>query len=186
MAFVLQEPFLFRGTIRENIRYGRLEATDEEVEEAAKAANAHSFIQNLPDGYDTWLEHEGSGISQGQKQLISIARAMLARPSILILDEATSNIDTVTEIHIQEALRRLMKGRTSFVIAHKGLNTIREADLIVVVRDGRVAELGTHAQTFATERFLCRPLRPLCARAGSGSIRCFLESAIGSGLLLSV
>lgn len=152
MAFVLQDPFLFRGTIRENIRYGRLEASDQEVEEAAKAANAHPFIVNMPDGYDTMLDHEGGGISQGQKQLISIARAMLARPSILVLDEATSSIDTVTEIHIQEALRRLMEGRTSFVIAHR-LNTVREADLIVVIQDGTVAEQGTHEQLLRQDGF---------------------------------
>lgn len=152
MAFVLQESFLFHGTIRENIRYGRLNATDDEVEEAARRANAHRFITRLPDGYDTVLQMEGSGISQGQKQLISIARAMLADPSILILDEATSSIDTVTEIYIQEALQRLMKGRTSFVIAHR-LNTIRNADLIVVIQDGRIVEKGTHEQLLANEGY---------------------------------
>jgi ATP-binding cassette subfamily B protein len=152
MAFVLQDPFLFQGTIRDNIRYGRLDATDEEVEEAARMANAHSFIVKLPDGYDTWLNADGGGISQGQKQLLSIARAMLADPAIFILDEATSNIDTVTEIKIQEALRRLMQGRTSFVIAHR-LNTIRSADLILVLRDGTVAEQGTHSELMAKNGF---------------------------------
>lgn len=145
MAFVLQESFLFQGTIAENIRYGRLEATQDEVVEAAKQANAHAFIMKLPDQYLTMLKQEGSGISQGQKQLLSIARAILANPSILILDEATSSIDTITEIHIQEALQRLMQGRTSFVIAHR-LNTIRNVDQIIVLRDGRMVEQGSHAQ----------------------------------------
>ncbi|WP_338753007.1 ABC transporter ATP-binding protein [Bacillus sp. FJAT-52991] len=130
MGFVLQDTFLFEGTIRENIRYGRLEATDEEVEKAAQEANAHSFIMKLPDGYDTKLKHEGSGISQGQKQLLAIARAILANPAILILDEATSSIDTITEIHIQQALDRLMKGRTTITIAHR-LNTIARANHIL-------------------------------------------------------
>lgn len=143
MGFVLQDAFLFEGTIRENIRYGRLEATDEEIVEAAKNANAHSFIMKLPDQYDTVLDPEGSGISQGQKQLLTIARAILADPKILILDEATSNIDTVTEIKIQEALERLMKGRTSFVIAHR-LNTIRNADKIIMLEQGKIIEEGSH------------------------------------------
>ncbi|MFC0471137.1 ABC transporter ATP-binding protein [Halalkalibacter kiskunsagensis] len=142
-GFVLQDSYLFQGTIRENIRYGRLEASDGEVEEAARLANAHSFIRNLPKGYDTILDQDGSGISQGQKQLLSIARVMLASPSILILDEATSSIDTITEIKIQEALQRLMKGRTSFVIAHR-LNTIKQADQIFVLKDGQLSEKGTH------------------------------------------
>lgn len=145
MAFVLQESFLFQGTILENIRYGRLEATVDEVVEAAKQANAHDFIMKLPKQYLTILKHEGSGISQGQKQLLSIARAILANPSILILDEATSSIDTITEIHIQDALQRLMQGRTSFVIAHR-LNTIRNVDQIIVLRDGRMVEQGSHAE----------------------------------------
>ncbi|MBD2872081.1 ABC transporter ATP-binding protein [Paenibacillus arenilitoris] len=145
MAFVLQDPFLFEGTIRENIRYGKLDATDEEVERAAKLANAHSFIKRLRGGYDAPLKADGSGISQGQKQLLAIARAILADPSILVLDEATSSIDTVTEIKIQEALQRLMEGRTSFVIAHR-LNTIRQADQIVVLQDGAVLEKGSHKQ----------------------------------------
>ncbi|WP_214480733.1 ABC transporter ATP-binding protein [Bacillus sp. SM2101] len=143
MGFVLQDPFLFEGTIRENIRYGRLTATDEEVEQAAALANAHSFIQRLPQQYETVLTQDGSGISQGQKQLLSIARAILADPSILILDEATSSIDTITEIKIQEALQRLMNGRTSFIIAHR-LNTIRKADQILVLNNGRIQEKGTH------------------------------------------
>ncbi|OOE10067.1 ABC transporter ATP-binding protein [Fictibacillus arsenicus] len=145
MAFVLQDSFLFEGSIFENIRYGRLDASDEEVIEAAKLANAHSFIQKLPKGYKTILNQEGSGISQGQKQLLSIARAILANPSLLILDEATSSIDTITEMKIQEALQRLMKGRTSFVIAHR-LNTIQQADQILVLHDGGILEKGTHGE----------------------------------------
>lgn len=150
MGFVLQDVFLFEGTIRENIRYGRLTATDEEVVEAAKKANAHSFITRLPDGYDTVLKQDGSGISQGQRQLLSIARAILRNPAILILDEATSNIDTITEIKIQEALERLMMGRTTIIIAHR-LNTIQNADQIFVLKDGCIIERGNH-QTLLEER----------------------------------
>lgn len=145
MAFVLQDSFLFQGTIRENIRFGRLDATDEEVEAASKLANAHSFIMRMKNGYDRVLQADGSGISQGQKQLLAIARAILADPSILVLDEATSSIDTVTEIKIQEGLERLMQGRTSFVIAHR-LNTIRQADRILVLKDGRLLEQGSHEE----------------------------------------
>jgi len=145
MAFVLQDSFLFQGTIRENIRYGRLNASDQEVEEAAKLANAHSFIDRMPDGYDAQIDSEGGGISQGQKQLLSIARALIADPSILVLDEATSSIDTVTELKIQEALQRLMKGRTSFVVAHR-LNTIQQADQILVLQEGKLIERGTHQE----------------------------------------
>ncbi|GAA0333897.1 ABC transporter ATP-binding protein [Oceanobacillus oncorhynchi subsp. oncorhynchi] len=145
MAFVLQDTFLFHGTIRENIRYGNLDATDKEVEQAAKDANAHDFIISLQDKYDTVLDQDGSGISQGQKQLLTIARALLAEPKILILDEATSNIDTVTELHIQEALKRLMKDCTSFVVAHR-LNTIREADKIIMLEGGNIMEQGSHEE----------------------------------------
>lgn len=145
MAFVLQDSFLFHGTIRENIRYGRLNATDKDVIDAAKDANAHDFIAKLPRGYDTILDQEGSGISQGQKQLLTIARALLAEPSILILDEATSNIDTITELKIQDALKRLMHGRTSFVIAHR-LNTIQEADKIIMLKYGEIIEQGSHKE----------------------------------------
>ena len=127
MAFVLQDPFLFEMSIKENIRYGRLDATDEEMIEAAKKANAHAFIEKLPDQYDTVLSSDGSQISQGQKQLLSIARAFVANPKILLLDEATSSIDTITELHIQAALEKLMENRTSFIIAHR-LNTIRKVD----------------------------------------------------------
>ncbi|WP_439391525.1 ABC transporter ATP-binding protein [Bacillus velezensis] len=152
MGFVLQDSFLFQGTIRENIRYGRLDASDKEVEAAAKAANAHGFIERLPKGYDTVLTQNGAGISQGQKQLISIARAVLADPVLLILDEATSNIDTVTEVKIQEALGRLMAGRTSVIIAHR-LNTIQKADQILVLKDGEMAEKGTHAELLSQNGF---------------------------------
>src|SRR5690606_401817 len=145
MAFVLQDPFLFEGTILDNIRYGRLDASDEEVYEAARLANAHSFIMRLKDGYQTELKLGGTGISQGQKQLIAIARALIANPAILILDEATSSIDTVTEIKIQEALQRLMQGRTSFVIAHR-LNTITQADKIVVLEKGKISQIGSHEE----------------------------------------
>ncbi|HLQ74800.1 MAG TPA: ABC transporter ATP-binding protein [Alloiococcus sp.] len=143
IAFVLQDTFLFKGTVRENIRYGRLDATNEDIMNAAKRSNAHGFIKRLPNGYDTMLDQDGSSISQGQKQLLTIARAMIAEPSILILDEATSNIDTITELKIQEGLQRLMQGRTSFVIAHR-LNTIQQADNILMLEDGRILEQGNH------------------------------------------
>lgn len=140
-AFVLQDPFLFEASVMENIRYGRLDASDEEVISAAKEANAHDFIMKLEDGYETVLSADGGEISQGQKQLLSIARALVADPVLLLLDEATSSIDTVTEMKIQEALERLMEGRTSFIIAHR-LNTVRKADMIFVMQDGRLAESG--------------------------------------------
>jgi ATP-binding cassette subfamily B protein len=152
MGFVLQDSFLFQGTIRENIRYGRLEAEDEEVVNAAKLANAHSFIMKLPDRYDTILNQDGSGISQGQRQLLSIARAILADPVLLILDEATSSIDTITELKIQEALHRLMEGRTSFVIAHR-LNTIQQSDQILVLDEGRIIEKGSHDELLRQRGF---------------------------------
>ena len=148
IATVLQEPFLFSGTIAENIRYGRMEATREEVEAAARAVSAHSFIVALPDGYDTELGAGGGRLSQGQRQLLSFARAVLANPRILILDEATSNVDTRTEALIQEALGTLLKGRTSIVIAHR-LSTIRNADLILVIEAGRIAERGNHVSLLA-------------------------------------
>src|SRR5918999_1850740 len=148
IATVLQEPFLFSGTIAENIRYGRIEATREEVEAAARAVSAHGFIAALPDGYDTELGAGGGTLSQGQRQLLSFARAVLADPGILILDEATSNVDTRTEALIQEALGTLLKGRTSVVIAHR-LSTIRNADLILVIEAGHVAEHGTHPSLLA-------------------------------------
>ncbi len=142
-GIVLQDTYLFAGTIKENILYGRLDASDEEIVQAAKMANVHSFIDHLPFGYDTVLIEGGGNISQGQRQLLAIARAILADPSILILDEATSNIDTRTELRIQEALLHMMQGRTSFVIAHR-LSTIREADMIMVIDDGEIVEMGNH------------------------------------------
>ena len=145
MGMVLQEPFLFSGSVQENIRYGRLDATPEEVEAAAKAANAHDFITRLPEGYATQVGERGSMLSQGQRQLISIARAILADPRILILDEATASVDTRTEVLIQKALGNLLKGRTSFVIAHR-LSTVRNADLVAVVDESWIVERGTHAE----------------------------------------
>ncbi|WOV84578.1 ABC transporter ATP-binding protein [Sporosarcina jeotgali] len=147
-AFVLQDPFLFESTVRENIRYGKLDATDEEIEEAAKKANAHEFISRLEEGYDTLLTADGSEISQGQKQLLSIARAFVADPVLLLLDEATSSIDTVTELEIQAALEKLMTGRTSFVIAHR-LNTVKKADTIYVMDQGKLIESGSQSDLIA-------------------------------------
>ncbi|MDY3280745.1 MAG: ATP-binding cassette domain-containing protein, partial [Eubacteriales bacterium] len=143
MSVMMQDSFIFSGTIMDNIRYGRLDATDEEVIQAAKTVSAHSFIMRMPKGYMTEVNERGSSLSQGQKQLISFARALLNDPKILILDEATSSIDTHTEMLIQKALDVLLKGRTSFVIAHR-LSTIRNADCIMVVRDGHIAERGNH------------------------------------------
>lgn len=144
-GMVLQDTWLFNGTIMDNIRYGRLDATDEEVIEAAKMAHAHRFIMTLPDGYNMVINEEASNISQGQKQLLTIARAILSNPKVLILDEATSSVDTRTELLIQKAMDNLMKGRTSFVIAHR-LSTIRNADLILVMKDGDIVEKGTHEE----------------------------------------
>jgi len=143
LGLVLQDNFLFAGTVMENIRYGRLEASDEEVTAAARLANADTFIHHLPHGYQTVLSERGNNLSQGQRQLLAIARAVLADPDILILDEATSNVDTRTEKHLQEALLRLMQGRTSFVIAHR-LSTIRDADQVLVINGGEIIERGTH------------------------------------------
>lgn len=144
MGIVTQEPFLFSGTLKDNIRYGKLDATDEEIVRAAQVANADDFIQRLPDGYDTAIGERGKLLSQGQRQLIAIARAVLANPRILIMDEATASVDTRTEVLIQQALQGLLKGRTSFVIAHR-LSTIRNADLLLVIDEGRIVEEGTHA-----------------------------------------
>lgn len=144
-GMVLQDTWLFKGTIMENIRYGRLDATDEEVIEAAKAANAHHFIQTLPGGYQMELNEEASNVSQGQKQLLTIARAILADNKIMILDEATSSVDTRTETRIQQAMNTLMEGRTSFVIAHR-LSTIKDADVILVMKEGDIIEQGTHEE----------------------------------------
>ncbi len=151
-GMVLQDTWLFKGTIMENIRYGRLDATDEEVIAAAKAAHAHRFIQTLPGGYEMELNEDASNVSQGQKQLLTIARAILADNRILILDEATSSVDTRTEARIQKAMNNLMKGRTSFVIAHR-LSTIRDADLILVMKDGDIIEQGRHEQLLEKKGF---------------------------------
>lgn len=151
-GMVLQDTWLFNGTIMENIRYGRLDATDEEVIAAAKAAHAHRFIRTLPDGYNMELNEDASNVSQGQKQLLTIARAILADNPILILDEATSSVDTGTEARIQRAMHNLMKGRTSFIIAHR-LSTIKDADLILVMKDGDIIEQGTHSQLLGQNGF---------------------------------
>ncbi len=151
-GMVLQDTWLFHGSIKDNIRYGKLDATDEEVIEAAKAARVHRFVQTLPGGYDMELNEEASNVSQGQKQLLTIARAILADPKILILDEATSSVDTRTEIQIQKAMDTLMKGRTSFVIAHR-LSTIRDADLILVMKDGDIVEMGNHDELIEKNGF---------------------------------
>ena len=151
-GMVLQDTWLFNGSIRDNIRYGKLDATDEEIMEAAKAAHAHHFIQTLPAGYDMELNEEASNVSQGQKQLLTIARAILADPKILILDEATSSVDTRTEIQIQKTMDNLMKGRTSFIIAHR-LSTIRDADRILVLKDGDIVEQGRHEELLAKGGF---------------------------------
>jgi ATP-binding cassette subfamily B protein len=155
LGLVLQDNFLFADTVMENIRYGRLEATDEEVIAAARLANADLFIHRLPQGYQTVLTERGSNLSQGQRQLLAIARAVLSDPDILILDEATSNVDTRTEKHLQEALLRLMKGRTSFVIAHR-LSTIRDADQVLVIHEGEIIERGTHHSLLAQKGFYHR------------------------------
>ena len=151
-GMVLQDTWLFHGTIMDNIRYGKLDATEEEVIQAAKAAHVHRFVQTLPGGYHMEINEEATNISQGQKQLLTIARAILADPKILILDEATSSVDTRTEVRIQKAMDNLMKGRTSFVIAHR-LSTIRDADLILVMKDGDIIEQGTHTQLLAQNGF---------------------------------
>jgi ABC-type multidrug transport system fused ATPase/permease subunit len=150
LAIVTQEPFLFSGTVLDNIRYGRLEATEEEVYDAARAANADEFIRKLPEGYLTHVGERGKLLSQGQRQLISIARAVLADPRILILDEATASIDTRTEVLIQTALNKLLQGRTSFVIAHR-LSTVRNAGKIIVLDEGRIVEQGRHADLLARQ-----------------------------------
>ena len=152
IAVVLQDTYLFSTSIRENLRYGNLNATDEEIIKAAKLANAHHFIMQLEDGYDTVLNDNGSNLSQGQRQLLAIARAILSKSSILILDEATSSIDTRTEVHIQNAMVNLMKGKTTFIIAHR-LSTIRNADAILAVKDGKIIEKGTHDELLEAEGF---------------------------------
>ena len=151
-GMVLQDTWLFSGSIEDNIKYGKLDATHEEVVAAAKAAHVHRFVQTLPSGYNMILNEEASNVSQGQKQLLTIARAILADPKILILDEATSSVDTRTEVQIQKAMDNLMKGRTSFVIAHR-LSTIRDADLILVMKDGDIIEQGNHEELLAKNGF---------------------------------
>ncbi len=151
-GMVLQDTWLFNGSIKDNIRYGRLDASDEQVIEAAKAAHVHHFIKTLPDGYNMVLNEEASNVSQGQKQLLTIARAILADPKILILDEATSSVDTRTEILIQKAMDNLMESRTSFIIAHR-LSTIKNADLILVMNEGDIIEIGNHEKLLAQNGF---------------------------------
>ena len=149
---VLQDAWLFQGTIRENIAYGRLDATEEEIMRAAEAAHVDHFVRTLPGGYDTILDDDATSVSAGEKQLLTIARAFLADPRILILDEATSSVDTRTEVLIQRAMAKLMKGRTSFVIAHR-LSTIRDADTILVMNHGRIIEQGPHKDLLARNGF---------------------------------
>jgi len=151
-GMVLQDTWLFNGTIKDNIAYGRSGATDEEIIAAATAAHADHFIRTLPHGYETILNEEASNISQGQKQLLTIARALLANPTVLILDEATSSVDTRTESYVQNAMTRLMEGRTNFVIAHR-LSTIREADMILVMNHGKIIEQGKHEELLKKNGF---------------------------------
>jgi ATP-binding cassette subfamily B protein len=151
-GMVLQDTWLFNGTIADNIRYGKLDATEEQMKNAARAAQVHHFVRTLPEGYNMMINEEADNISQGQKQLLTIARSILADPEILILDEATSSVDTRTEVLIQKAMDNLMKGRTSFIIAHR-LSTIRNADLILVMRDGDIVEQGSHTDLLAQNGF---------------------------------
>ena len=151
-GMVLQETWLKSGTIRENIMYGKPDASEEEMIEAAKAAHAHSFIMKMPNGYDTVIREDGGNLSQGQKQLLCIARVMLCMPPMLILDEATSSIDTMTEVRVQKAFAKMMEGRTSFIVAHR-LSTIQEADVILVMRDGKVVEKGKHKELLEKQGF---------------------------------
>ena len=152
IGMVLQDTWLKTGTIRDNIVMGKPDATDEEVIAAAKASHADSFIKRLPDGYNTWITEDGGSLSQGQKQLLCITRVMLCLPPMLILDEATSSIDTRTELKIQHAFAKMMQGRTSFIVAHR-LSTIREADIILVMKDGKIIEQGRHEELLAKGGF---------------------------------
>src|SRR5690606_19419376 len=168
-GMVLQDTWLFNGTIRDNIAYGRAGATEDEIIAAAKAAHADHFIRTLPEGYDTVLNEEASNISSGQKQLLTIARAILADPPMLILDEATSSVDTRTELFIQQAMHNLMQGRTSFVIAHR-LSTIKDADRILVMNQGSVIEQGTHEELLAAGGFYADLYQSQFANGGAGEV----------------
>ena len=154
-GMVLQETWLKEGTIRENLKMGKPDATDEEMIEAAKASHAHSFIKRLSKGYDTYITEDGGSLSQGQKQLLCIARVMLCLPPMLILDEATSSIDTRTELKIQSAFAKMMQGRTSFIVAHR-LSTIKESDVILVMKDGNIIEQGRHDELLARKGFYAK------------------------------
>ena len=167
---VLQDTWLFGGTIRDNIAYGRPDATEEEILEAARATYVDRFVHSLPDGYDTVIDDEASNISAGERQLITIARAFLAAPSLLILDEATSSVDTRTEVLVQKAMAALRSDRTSFVIAHR-LSTIRDADLILVMEAGSIVEQGTHDELLAARRCLRRALQRAVHRRSRGRRR---------------
>ena len=176
IGLVLQDTFLFSGTVLENIRFGRLDATDAECHQAAKLAEADEFIRQLPEGYNTILSERAGNLSQGQRQLLAITRVILANPEILILDEATSSVDTRTELRIQKALLTLMKGRTSFVIAHR-LSTIRGADQILVINRGEVTERGTHAELLAQRGFYYRISSSPLKQHGTTIKRCLIESS---------
>ena len=165
IGMVLQDTWLFGGTIRENIAYGNPDATEEQILEAARATYVDRFVHSLPDGYDTIIDDEGTSVSAGEKQLLTIARAFLADPAILILDEATSSVDTRTEVLIQQAMAALRSQRTSFVIAHR-LSTIRDADMILVMEDGRIVEQGNHAELLARGGAYAQPLQRPVRRGG--------------------
>jgi ABC-type multidrug transport system fused ATPase/permease subunit len=165
LGLVLQDPFLFSGTIRDNIRYGNGQSNDAEVIEAAKTVGAHNFIMKLGKGYDTWLQERGQNLSMGQRQLISFARALIARPTVLLLDEATANMDSYSEQVLQEALKRLLKGRTAVVIAHR-LSTVRNADRIVVMNEGRIVEEGRHNDLIAKNGLYARLYKMTYSGAG--------------------
>ncbi len=175
IGMVLQDTWLFQGTIRDNIAYGMLDADEDQILEAAQATFVDRFVHSLPDGYDTIVDDEGANISAGEKQLITIARAFLANPALLILDEATSSVDTRTELLVQHAMAALRTERTSFVIAHR-LSTIRDADLILVMEEGRIVEQGSHDQLIAAGRRLRQPLpgpvqrTPLLGEPGAGEL----------------